>query len=337
LTLSELFVLLADVNRRDALIDLADGAFPDEGRPDFSFGMTSEFCFNAYGDPAKKEAMVRLAEEYYESAQPTPNYISQGETERVLKSVADIRAFLLTSRTEDPTEEDLKGEFTDEERNLSFDLKWLERRSAPSEPSYSFFVCLVDAKRYPNSGQSLYYSNYAEVQNDADSFIRRFVDHCERMKVFYGCSGFSLLFSTYSSSKVEAAYPVFRRFPGLLYAKTNTFLLDAQRRDDVIRDVNWLTAISDKMLLKAGGMEAAKTRLGPEIVIHPYERGVVFQAGPKPRLGDKNAGDIPKAYQAVNAFLKPLRFLDWTPPYYLRVPDNVDEEAATKAWISRFD
>jgi hypothetical protein len=76
--------------------------------------------------------------------------------------------------------------------------------------------------------------------------------------------------------------------------------------------------------------------LGDEIVLHPYEGGVVFQAGARPVLGDLNKGRVPAAYRAVNDFLKPLRYEAWDYPY-LRAPYGVDEMEYTQWWTHRFD
>ncbi|KNY33692.1 hypothetical protein AKG12_12805 [Agrobacterium sp. SUL3] len=146
----------------------------------------------------------------------------------------------------------------------------------------------------------------------------------------------SLFFYSYAAGATEKAYPLFRRFPGLLYEDGSNFTLEILRRIDVIRDVNWLTAVNDELLERVGGLEKAREVLGDEIVLHPYEGGVVFQAGERPVLGDLNKGRVPAAYRAVNDFLKPLRYENWDYPY-LRAPYGVDEMEYTQWWTRRFD
>lgn len=72
------------------------------------------------------------------------------------------------------------------------------------------------------------------------------------------------------------------------------------------------------------------------LFLHPYEGGVVFQAGERPVLGDLNKGRVPAAYRAVNDFLKPLRYEAWDYPY-LQAPYGVDEMEYTQWWTHRFD
>ncbi|MFP3670350.1 DUF3396 domain-containing protein, partial [Priestia sp. SIMBA_032] len=90
------------------------------------------------------------------------------------------------------------------------------------------------------------------------------------------------------------------RFPGLLYEDGANFGLEVLRRIDMIRDVNWLTAINDELLFRVGGLDKARKVLGDEVVMHSYEGGVVFQAGKLPVLGDLDKGKVPAAYRAVN-------------------------------------
>jgi len=336
MSMAEIASYMADLNGRDRLIELNGVALPD-GYEDFRFGMTSEFFFNAYGEPAAKAAMVELAEEYYRESDPPPSLLVQESSSRKLREVADIRRVLLTSRTNDPTVGDLRDEFVDVDRSLSFYIKLVNRGKKSFFPSYRKFSCLVDGRAYRTGGCLNCHSQYGDVENNPSAFIRAFVHRCQVLKTFYAVAGFSLLLGTYSSPLTGDAYPLFRRFPGLLYADSGCFSSEMVRRDDAIRDVNWLTGINGAMVRRIGGLDGARAQLSADVVIHPYEGGVVFQAGSKPRIGDFDTKDIPAAYREVNNLLRPLRFDGWTRPYYLRVPESVDTAEATRSWISRFD
>jgi len=110
-----------------------------------------------------------------------------------------------------------------------------------------------------------------------------------------------------------------------------------RRRDDAICAVNWLTAISTKLLDRVGGLEHARKECGAEVQIHQYGGGVVFQAEDPPVLGDVNARNIPAAYRRVSRLLRPLRFNEYTRSDFIPAPPEVDGAEATQAWISRFD
>ncbi|MGX9979069.1 type VI immunity family protein [Methylobacterium fujisawaense] len=336
MTMAEIMFYMADLNRKDRLIDLDDGAFPSQGFQNFIFGMASEFFFHSYGDLAVRETMIDLAEYYYLKSNPSPNDFVQGDYSAKLNGVSDIRKILATSRI-DPTIGDLKDEFTDPQRNLSFYMKYIKPGTKVFFPSHSWFSCLVEGKAYRYGGELAYHSRFSALGDDTEIFINTFIKFCSSLKIYYATSGFALLRSTYSSPITEESYPLYKRFPGLLYADGGRFGSEMKRRDDAIRDVNWLTAISDAMLRRIGGLEHARKQLSADVILHPYDGGVVFQAGEKPRIGDVNMGDIPSAYREVNRLLRPLRFEGWTWPFYLRVPDDIDAAEATRAWISRFD
>ena len=142
--------------------------------------------------------------------------------------------------------------------------------------------------------------------------------------------------AAWTSGAPAKAYPLYRRFPGLLYEDGVNFGLEITRRTDVIRDVNWLTAVNDELLERAGGIEKARALAGEEVVLHPYKGGVVLQAGERPHLGDINKGKIPEAYRAVDEFLREVRYEEWEYPY-LNVPDDVDGMAFTEEWSRRFE
>ncbi|WP_316960132.1 type VI immunity family protein [Agrobacterium tumefaciens] len=79
-------------------------------------------------------------------------------------------------------------------------------------------------------------------------------------------SGLSLFFYSYASGATAKAYPLFRRFPGLLYEDGARFGLAIRDRMDTIRDVNWLTAVNDELLSRVGGFDKTRAALGEEVI-----------------------------------------------------------------------
>jgi hypothetical protein len=49
-------------------------------------------------------------------------------------------------------------------------------------------------------------------------------------------------------------------------------MLEIERRNDCILNVNWLTAISDEMCARTGGEAAAKAALGPDVRVFAESR-----------------------------------------------------------------
>ena len=50
MNMAKIMFYMADLNQKDRLIDLDDGAFSSENFQNFTFGMASEFFFHCYGD-----------------------------------------------------------------------------------------------------------------------------------------------------------------------------------------------------------------------------------------------------------------------------------------------
>ena len=186
-------------------------------------------------------------------------------------------------------------------------------------------------------GKLKYNARFGDVERDPGSYVKKFVEQAEVLKVYWAVAGCALLFAAFSRSARIAAYPLYARFPGLLHDTFSDLSLLMRRRDDAICAVNWLTGIDTKLLDRVGGLAHARRKCGAEVHIHQYSGGVVFQAGDRPVLGDVNAADVPAAYRRVSRVLRPLRFNAYTSSDFIPVPPEVDGADATQAWISRFD
>ncbi|KRA55690.1 hypothetical protein ASD85_20325 [Rhizobium sp. Root651] len=177
-----------------------------------------------------------------------------------------------------------QGEYYDERETASFYIRHMPKQALRStDPVHDYFTALLPSAGYRGgNGRLMYQTRLSELSRDPTGVVRLFIDACRDLRVFYAVSGMSLFFYSYAAGATEKAYPLFRRFPGLLYEDGSNFTLEILRRTDVIRDVNWLTAVNNELLERVGGLEKAREVLGDEIVLHPYEGGVVFQAGERP-------------------------------------------------------
>ncbi len=325
-----IMMLFSRANADNALSELDGISFVNRNSVDFLFGITSNFHFHSFGEAKYRGTVIDLAESYFLNTKPAPNLLVFDELSKNLDDVSDIRRYLSVHK-------DLRNEGDAHEDPLAFYLKSYDPKSKIWYPSHTYFTCLVDGKDDGSCGSLEFYSKYDSIENDPNSFVDHFVKSCSLLKPFYAVSGCSLLRSSYSSPTVADSYPLYKRFPGLLYADSIGFSLEINRRDDTIVDVNWLTAISASMMRSIGGIDRVRQQLSADVNIYEYEGGAVFRAGRHPKIGDVNMGDIPRAYKEVNDVLRPLRFEKWTFPFYLRVPENVQKAEATMAWISRFD
>jgi len=126
------------------------------------------------------------------------------------------------------------------------------------------------------------------------------------------------------------AYTLARRFPGLEFNDPTSHSLYLQ---DGIKSVNWLTCIKDNLVDKLGGIESLKQEFehNADIFIHPYDGGIIIQAGQHPEIGDVNFQLSPDHYRDVNKVLKPIRVGNQHRPFL-----GFTEES-TQEWLARFD
>jgi len=324
--LNELITAMAILEERGELDKLDEIGLPPGNAVQWLFGLTAGFYF-ADGETRQiRQAMLGLALRYYDLAEGNTNLLSFNERTRRISAGKQIEEYLS------------QGEYYDGRETASFYIRHMPKQALRStDPVHDYFTALLPSAGYRGgNGRLMYQTRLSELSRDPTGVVRLFVDACRDLRVFYAVSGMSLFFYSYAAGATEKAYPLFRRFPGLLYEDGSNFTLEILRRTDVIRDVNWLTAVNNELLERVGGLEKAREVLGDEIVLHPYEGGVVFQAGERPVLGDLNKGRVPAAYRAVNDFLKPLRYENWDYPY-LRAPYGVDEMEYTQWWTRRFD
>lgn len=100
-----------------------------------------------------------------------------------------------------------------------------------------------------------------------------------------------------------------------------------------LRPPNWLTLLHPTFVERLGGRPAfqALERLGLGIELHDWPEGILIQAGPRPLLGDVNAGESVEPYRAVSRLLRPLR----APGPFSWI--NVRPDSEADEWHARFD
>ena len=149
----------------------------------------------------------------------------------------------------------------------------------------------------------------------------------------YGGLGLILPFDVGGmSAALQVVGGVAMRFPGLDVDDLTGVIIHCKQG---IKSVNFLTAVSDRLLVKVGGADAVAAQAGAGIEMHRYKTGAVFQAGPVPQLGDSEQGLIPDRYVALGRVLRPLRAP--YPSTMLYDPEGKDNKAFTQRWLARFD
>jgi len=161
----------------------------------------------------------------------------------------------------------------------------------------------------------------------------------------WGTAGFALTVQN-AHMNVEprvTLYPLLQKYPGLDCGRS---IGDANEYPDGMGAVNWLTWVSDKLLQRIGGREAARTKLrgqpgSDQVKVAELDWGLLFQAGMPPGLGDNSdLGTLP-AYQALARALKPLRAPKARGFAKSQEALNADDDERgnneKRAWVARFD
>lgn len=108
----------------------------------------------------------------------------------------------------------------------------------------------------------------------------------------------------YSSIIATKAYAAAQRYPGLEITKPH---LENYEMETVLRPPSWLTFLSHPFIEKLGGEKELRGSLKGDFVLRPLEHGWSIQAGPMPRLGDRNRQeDVSQEQRALAQRLRPL-------------------------------
>ena len=161
-------------------------------------------------------------------------------------------------------------------------------------------------------------------------YVELAVQMCKRLHFETGQAGFSLHLHYDYGSNGSHIRKLSHRFLGLDIGKPSSWS-DALIHG--IKTVNWLTLVGDRLLEKIGGRDGLREKLLTDIPVHDLDHGVIIQAGPKPTLGDVNAGDDISYYRRVSRVLEPIR----VPPEALRRFSVVGGRNNTRRWMARFD
>jgi len=206
-----------------------------------------------------------------------------------------------------------------------------------------YFCCVIGSPNYKRYSRANAYYPADQFQSDEgfDRYIKLMQHWCSLLRVSHGTAGFSIILEEGQPKDrgVRKAFPLLKRFPGLDLPYSSRWSSSVRRAEKrYIRTINWLTAIDDEFVAQLGGLERVRSRLGDDIPIHPYDGGIIIQAGPRPEIGDTNRGLIPPHYRTVAKLLEPLVFENFNPKQpYVYAPKPLDSFEETLNWIRRFN
>ncbi|MGR8930782.1 MAG: type VI immunity family protein [Gammaproteobacteria bacterium] len=306
--------------------------FPD-GDPAARIGLRLDFFFRRSSEADLRERLVACIE----------HYLALAGDRIILYSVAGDRRYrkLKPGQRVDP---DRLRKMVAPEKSFTFEASSAEAGIAQhwAISALSSGIKFIDEEL----GYLIAYLPLTALQNAPPrSFTKLFLYFCDSLAVehAYGGLGWVLPFDPGGRNgalNLSALAEPAVRFCGLDINAPNGTLMHCRNG---IKSINWLTAVSHRLLERVGGAEAVAQAAGPEIIVHPYGNGAVFQAGTMPQIGDRQQGLIPAPYVALGRALKPLRaaFNNYpiftAPPNYPAPVGKDPDEVFTQQWLARFD
>ena len=306
--------------------------FPS-GRPAAFLGLSMSFYFGAPGTQPRRSALVYCVEQYLQQAQGML---------RVYRVCGDRRYRQLTP--EDTPDIGLVIEKSKENSPFWFEGSGAERDGISHQ--WSIRAVARNIERTTYLGYLILTYPLSITQGDSwslQTFIRQFVSFCDALRVEHAYSGLGLILP-FDAGGTRAAHrhigTIAINRPGLDVDDPTGIVIYCE---DGIKSVNFLTAVSDRLLARVGGAEAVAAQAGPGITLYRYSTGAVFQAGPQPEIGydpQTRRGVPPEHYVALGRVLKPIRapypdVMIYDPA--ISDPMSDGHEAFTQRWLARFD
>ena len=306
--------------------------FPD-GDPAARLGLTMSFYFGAPGTLERRRALVRCIKQYLHQAQGMLRIYAVKYDRRYRK--------LAAGENPDPV---LLDAMIDPAMTLEFEASGAEREGISHYWSISALAENVERATYLGNLILAYPLSIMQVSGwSLQAFTQQFVSFCDALQVEHAYSGLGLVLpfdvdGTSEAHKLIGTLAINR--PGLDVDDPAGISIHCE---EGIKSVNFLTAVSDRLLARIGGAEAVAAQAGPGITMYRYSTGAVFQAGPEPDIGydpQTRRGVPPKHYVALGRVLKPIRapypdVLIYDPTIADQMNDSHD--TFTQRWLARFD
>ncbi len=290
-----------------------------DGDPAARLGLAMEFYIGGPGQPGRVRAMADCVQTYLTQAQGQfRSYaVANDRVMRRLKPGENIDPELIEAMVD--LDADYEIEAGGEEGKAQF---W----------SLSSGCIKVERQSYLADLLITYPFSFLD-QIGLDGFIQQFVSMCNAMEVEHAYAGPSFI-EPFDVGGMRASHTVIGsqlfNYPCFnAYNLTTTCI----NFGNGTKSIGFLTAVSNRILEKAGGAQAVLSNAGQSTLSCPYSNGIIFQAGNIPQIGSSDF--IPQEYINLGRALKPTRAeFDKTLFYD---PNGKDNKAFTQRWLSRFD
>lgn len=149
----------------------------------------------------------------------------------------------------------------------------------------------------------------------------------DRLSLSSGHAGFAAVFNPrWKRTAFDQIYAWAKRYPGLEVGDLNRTLPCIRGH---IKGANWLTLINRNLWDQIEAVNGA-TDLSSPVSAEWRRHAIVVRAGANPVLGDRNRGQWPEAYAAVEQWVQPLKVVQ-----HPEFAGRFAEEGETRAWLHR--
>jgi hypothetical protein len=173
---------------------------------------------------------------------------------------------------------------------------------------------------------------------DPDRFVEMVRAWCGRLDATHGSAGLGVLtVPGRETTEKPYHYPLLCRYPALEYDAMGDYWVESCRSGfERPRSSNWLTILGRDNVDALGGVQAIQAKLGVDMSLTHYDRGIILRAGHLPALGDGRTHTVPEGYRVAARIIKPIRFEAYESSI-LKVPEHLKGVTETLKWIRRFD
>lgn len=317
------------------------------GHPLFRVGVQAQFFFNHGDEPEQRVAMVDAAAQLAALASGA------------LQVRTGDKRPLPVGRTGFPAQQRAEAEASDLAEAFLLQLK---DEDIPPSDLVVGLACDADSTRVRNWLSYLYGAiPPAVVREDGQRYVQAVVRAAQLLQPEYGSAGYApVAYEPGMESHIaKHVWPWLVSAPGLDFLGTH----DLRSKPGRVAAVNWLTVVAQEALEAIGGSAELASRLraeattagtrlaaptvaddepdtpaslGQVIRMHPYQGGVVIQAGELPGLGSESEC-VPAAYLAVHEALRPVLRLSAPDFNVPRPTNNKFFNEVFPAWYRRFD
>lgn len=293
----------------------------DEGQVILRVGLLLTLYFDNGGDRTVMKRVADCIAHFRAMVSPNLRWVFLPEAERFQR---------LTIEAVEEFERWIRAGTVD----YGWETSWLGGRN-PQEASEYRITALGEDSPLPRLGYLHVLLPLNPREPQFEKFAAAALRFCEILKPYHGYGGIGFAQSAHGVVEDEAqplVYSLAQRYPGIEVDSPSGHSLYLA---DGIKGVNWLTVLGPRWVEAMGGVDSLRRSLRDEFVFHPFDGGLMIQAGPRPQAGDVNQRIWPENYAELARLLKPIRVTDLGS--FGNNGQNRFTHATSIEWLARFD